>query len=488
MDRLELRTALLLLATMLLAGTLVIPSPAATAAPVPASRLTPASVPSPTVSGPIPATARPGDPSHDYPFFATDQDLRKDGYVEQEYFIEGTANRYTTPDGATGTIIDGGHHYRTRIVVRRPISARKFNGTAIVEWYNVTNNFDYEVVWSRAFRHMLSAGYVWVGVSAQRAGVHSPVGLKAWNPNRYGSLDLTDGGTVTDDSLSYDVFSQVAQAFLHPGGVDPVAGLKVRTLIATGQSQSASRLATYANSVHPIAPIYDAIAVVDGGVQIRTDLTTRVFKTASEYDVLSSQASRRQPDTDHYVYWEIAGASHSDRHAYLVNNRIRLRDAGVSGLLAGPTAPCVLPARSNVPYEYVLDAMFDHAVRWARDGFQPPPGPRIEVTDLATQPVTVARDPYQIVKGGIRLAAVDVPTERNTGWNTGLTPADNSRCAQGGTWIPFDDTTLHELYPTHAGYVAAVRMMTAQNLRDGFLVEEDAAATVRAAEQSRIGR
>jgi hypothetical protein len=62
-------------------------------------------------------------------------------------------------------------------------------------------------------------------------------------------------------------------------------------------------------------------------VQLRTDLTTKVFKTASEYDVLSNQAARRQPDTDRFVYWEVAGASHSDRHAYLVNNPIRLRDA-----------------------------------------------------------------------------------------------------------------------------------------------------------------
>ncbi len=445
-------------------------------------------VPSPVVTGPIPATAPPGDPSHDYPFFATNQDLRSYGYVEEEYFIEGTANRYTTPAGATGAVIDGGHHYKTRIVVRRPMSAQKFNGTAIVEWYNVTNNFDYEVIWSRAFRHMLAAGYMWVGVSAQAAGVESPTGLKAWSPRRYDSLDLTDGGKVTDDSLCYDVFSQAAEALTHPTGADPTGGLDVRTLVATGQSQSASRLGTYTNSVHPLAPIYDAITIVDGSVQIRGDLTTNVFKTASEYDVLTRQAGLRQPDTDKYVYWEIAGASHSDRHAYLVNNAIRLRDAGVSGLTAGPSSPCLEPARSNVPYEYVLDAMFDHVVRWVRDGVQPPSAPKVEVTDLTTQPVTVARDPYQIVKGGIRLASVDVPTERNTGWNVGLVAADNSRCGQGGTWIPFDDTTLSQLYPTHAGYVDAVRRVTQQNLRDGFLVPDDAAATIRAAELSRIGR
>ena len=477
----EMRTRLVLLAATLLVGALT--GSAAATEPVPTA---PTAVPSPTVTGPIPATARPGDPSHDYPFFATDQNLRAYGYVEEEYFVEGSANRYTTPDGATGTVIDGGHEYRTRIVVRRPVSPRKFNGTAIVEWYNVTNTFDYEVVWSRSFRHMLDAGYVWVGVSAQAAGVHSGRGLKTWNPDRYGTLDLTDGGTVTDDSLSYDVFSQAARALTHPRGANPLPGLKVRTLIATGQSQSASRLTTYANSVHPIAPTYDAIAIIDGGVQLRTDLTTKVFKTASEYDVLSNQAARRQPDTDRFVHWEIAGASHSDRHAYLVNNPIRLRDAGVSGLLAGPTAPCVAPARSNVPYEHVQNAMFDHIVRWVRHGGHPPAGPKIEITDTGTRPATVTRDAYQIVKGGIRLAAVAVPTERNTGWNTGLTPDRDSACAQGGTWIPFDTTTLRELYPTHASSVHAVRQAVAQNLRDGFLVRADAEATIRAAERADV--
>jgi hypothetical protein len=476
-----MRIPVVLVAAAVVAG--VVTGSAAATEPAPA---VPSTVPSPVVTGPIPATARPGDPSHGYPFFATDQDLRAYGYVEEEYFVEGTANRYTTPDGATGTVIDGDHRYRTRIVVRRPVSSRKFNGTAVVEWYNVTNTFDYEVVWSRSFRHLLEAGYVWVGVSAQATGVHSGRGLKAWSPNRYGSLDLTDGGTVTEDALSYDVFSQAAQALRHPRGVNPLPGLKVRTLIATGQSQSASRLTTYANSVHPIAPVFDAISIVDGGVQLRTDLTTKVFKTAAEYDVLANQAVRRQPDTDRYVYWEIAGASHSDRHAYLVNNPIRLRDAGVSGLLAGPTAPCVAPARSNVPYEHVLNAMFDHIVRWARQGVQPPAAPSIEVTDTSTRPATANRDAYQIIKGGIRLAAVAVPTERNTGWNTGLTPDRDSACAQGGTWIPFDDTTLRELYPTHASYVHAVRQATAQNVHDGYLTRSDADATNRAAERADV--
>lgn len=61
-----------------------------------------AAVPNPAITGPIPATVTPGDPSRDYPFLATDVDLAQCGSVEQEYFMQGTANQYTTPAGATG--------------------------------------------------------------------------------------------------------------------------------------------------------------------------------------------------------------------------------------------------------------------------------------------------------------------------------------------------------------------------------------------------
>src|SRR3974390_3495477 len=92
-----------------------------------------AGVPNPTVIGPIAATAVPGDPSHGYPFFSTTVDLAAYDYVEEEFFLEGTANRYNLPPLATGSVIDSGHPYRTRIVVRRPMSPDDFNGTVLME-------------------------------------------------------------------------------------------------------------------------------------------------------------------------------------------------------------------------------------------------------------------------------------------------------------------------------------------------------------------
>jgi hypothetical protein len=143
-----------------------------------------AAVPNPAVTGPVVVSGIPGNTAHDYPFFATNHDLATHGYIEEEFFIQGTASRYNTPAQATGTVIDGDHPYKTRVVVRRPADAKRFNGTVLVEWYNVTNGFDAENMWFFAWEHMLRAGYVWVGVSAQQVGVAT---LKKFSAARYGA-------------------------------------------------------------------------------------------------------------------------------------------------------------------------------------------------------------------------------------------------------------------------------------------------------------
>ena len=55
-------------------------------------------MPNPTVTGPIAQPVAPGDPSHNYIFFSSNHDLAGHGYVEEEFFIQGTATRYATPN------------------------------------------------------------------------------------------------------------------------------------------------------------------------------------------------------------------------------------------------------------------------------------------------------------------------------------------------------------------------------------------------------
>ncbi len=196
-------------------------------------------------------TDKIGDVSKNYSFFSPYIELRDYGYLQEEYFIEGLANRYNTPVGQTGSIISSGHRYKTRIVVRRPISPKNFNGVVLLEWQNVTAGYDLDAHWI-SWKHFMRSGYAWVGVSAQRVGVHqTTTGLKEWSPTRYGSLDVTDDGKVMDDSLCYDIFSQAAKAIRCPKGIDPMDGLNVKLVLAIGASQSASRLTIYYNAIHP---------------------------------------------------------------------------------------------------------------------------------------------------------------------------------------------------------------------------------------------
>jgi hypothetical protein len=284
--------------------------------------------PNPAVTGPVASADVPGTPTHNYTFFATNHDLSSHGYIEQEFFVAGTANRYTTPAQATGTIVDGNHPYKTRIVVRRPADARRFNGTVLVEWDNVTNGFDAENVWFFAWEHILSEGYIWVGVSPQNVGVTA---LKKFSSERYGALDVTDSGKVTGDGLSFDIFSQAGQAIKIPGAVDMLGGLKPRHVLAIGESQSASRLSTYVNSIHPLANVYDGFLLLSSlNQRIRTDLHAPVWKISTEYDVGAGEANARQPDTDMLRSWEVAGTAHVDHHLRQSREPLELRDNGTS--------------------------------------------------------------------------------------------------------------------------------------------------------------
>ncbi len=446
-----------------------------------------AQVPDATIVGPVDAMP-PGDPSRNAIYNASAIPLAPAGYVEEEYFIEGTANRYATSDLETGAIIDGGHPYRSRFIVRRP-PAEHFNGVVMVEWLNVTGGPDKDIDWWLSGHHFVREGYAFIAVSAQQVGLDT---LKEWSPGRYGTLDVTHDGMVERDGLSYDVFSAVAKAVLRQGEnpasgqIDILGGLRAETLIATGHSQSAGRLATYFNNIHPLDPVFDGGMVHGGGGRLRDDQDVRLFKVMAETD-MRRRAADPQPDTSYFRQWEVAGTAHADYDFEVEYSRMRLLADGQPLAEAAPRNPgCALPTHSRVPFRNVLNAAYEHLVRWVEDGTEPPTAPRLRVARLLPD-LELARDKHGNVLGGIRLAAHAVPTANNTGMNS---PADGGSrfCGLYGSHEPFEAATLQRLYPTHAGYVEAVREVVGQNLADGYILPYAAARTIRAAEAAKIGR
>ena len=442
-----------------------------------------AAVPAATISGPV---AVEPHPSLNSIYSASAIELSANGYIEEEYFIEGTANRYTNPEMSNAEIIDSGHRYRTRLIVRRPVDAADFNGIVVVEWLNVTGGPDKDIDWWQSGAHFVKNGYAFIAVSAQQMGIDTMI---QWSPQRYGSLDITHDGMVSNDDLSYDIFSSAGLAVNRmgettpAGAVDILGGLQATQIIATGHSQSASRLATYLNNIHPLQPIYDGVVVHGGGGRIRDDQDVKIFKLMAETD-MPRRAAEPQPDTETFRQWEVAGSSHVDIPFEIEWAKVRnLRDGLPLAEAAARDPGCALPAHSRVPFRDVMNAAFEHLVVWIEDDVAPPVAPPLQVARMMPT-LEFARDEHGNILGGIQLAAHAVPTATNTGMNSGT----SGFCFLYGSHEPFDQATLRALYPDHAGYVNAVRAVVEQNLRDGYILPEAGARTIEEAEASHIGR
>jgi hypothetical protein len=420
----------------------------------------------PTVRGPIPGSV-PGDRlatdlADTYPFFSTPFDLKKQGYVEEEFYLSGVADGWDTTGNRVATDVP----YQTRLVVRRPASAKKFNGTVLVEWQNVTAGYDLDALWNA--EATTRDGYAWVGVSAQRVGVDQ---LRGWSPTRYGALDVTGAGRFVTDELSYDIFAQAGKAIADPRGVSPLGRLKARTVLAIGASQSASRMTVYYDRVLPqVQPVYAGYGFIVGSAPTRVG-DEPVFQVLSETDV---RTPVRPADTTMFRRWEVAGGAHSGYNGQVYRAPIQDRDLG-----GAPVYNCARPPFSRVPVQHVTAAAYAHLVRWVQRGTPPPTAPPIVFNPDGTK----ARDALGLVRGGIRLSQVDVPTALNTGDNAG-----ESFCLLFGTYQPFDETTLDGLYRTHVGYVARVVATDVHNVVAGYLQPADAADNLREALRSDVSR
>jgi hypothetical protein len=424
------------------------------------------------------------------------------GFVEREYFVAGTATSFTqdgawTTDGVWKARPSTTAEYKVRMLLRRPGNPARFNGIVVVEWLNVTALVEGAADYQQMQEELLRGGYAWVGVGAQAVGVNAPaVGLKAWDPTRYGSL------VHPGDAYSYDIFSQAAGALRHPGAVDPLAGLTARKIVAAGRSQSAFRLVTYINAVHPLAHVFDGFFVhsrgaqaaalhaealardadnpIPAGAHIRGDTDVPVFDLQTEGDMvaLRSHLTRQDPGP-RYRRWEIAGAAHTETPRWVVE---------VPPPLAMGQG-CQEPVNS-APHHAVVKAALRALARWVTEGVVPPQSPAIEIADAAA-PDPIARDARGNARGGIRLPELEAPTATvdggaNTGAQAGPTGARNF-CFLFGRTRPFDAATLRALYPSHAAFVKQFDAAVDALEGPGYLLKPEGDAAREAAAASGIG-
>lgn len=437
----------------------------------------------PHVEGPVTG----GQRGHIFGGFVGD-DLAAHGYVEDEYFVSGVAQCYApvgdlNPDGRWCVKRDTTAPYKTRVIVHRPKDPAKFNGVLICEWTNVSAFIDVSNAVNESFHR---SGFAYAAISAQKMGVEGldsapETGLRRWDPERYGTLQ------IPGDGYSYDIFTQVARALASskPGhdDIDPMPGLKVEHVVATGESQSAARLTSYINAIHSVEEFFSAFipcVLVGGGSElynpeiipgeskddynkrffarivpctIRDDLRVPILVMLSETEARSFRIPP-QPDSDRLRVWEVAGAVHGSACDVGYRSDTSARD--------GITDPFGKSTQRMVRFMPTMAAAALTMVQWAEGGA--PLERHSRLLRRGDDSRTIETDANGNALGGVRLPEITVPTAT---FETIRSPAFGVRTA-------FSADKIRSMYPTDGVYIDVVRAAVAESLTRRLILPDRA--------------
>ena len=462
----------------------------------------------PAVAGPIPVTA------DSYPFCSASrtnapQDLSGVGYVEEEYLVVGFANIYDFNADGKVVVKTSNAQYGTRLLLRRPVSSKKFSGTVVVELLNPTALYDLDFQWQFTRDYFIEHGDAWVGITSKPIAAKA---LKTFDPKRYAAVSwanplpadqtcsnpvslLPDSTPATENGLIWDIVSQVGVLLKSGVAQNPLKGFPVKRLFLTGYSQTGGYVVTYANFIRPLLgalagnkkPIYDGYLIGDGdGILAPLSQCSAPLKPGDERFIIKPRrepvisvvsqvlwtgagADRTDSDSpkDRYRRYEIAGASHINQRA------LGLWPKPEDMVKAGITAPppnCKefsTYGLTDFPSEYFMSAAFANLDAWVKSNIAPPKVARIKVSPAhegskptwPPTPPSLELDKNGNAVGGVRSPNLDVPIATYYAFSTPADPADPASglfCSLVGYKIPFKKDVISELYPTHDSYVKKV--------------------------------
>jgi alpha/beta hydrolase family protein len=458
----------------------------------------------PKVTGPIAVS------SDSFPFMAADRnlqptDLKKYGYVEEEFIVTGTANVYDwAADGAL-TVKTPGVPYGARILVRRPADSGRFSGDVLVESLNATRRFDWPWIWGYTHDSLLQHGDAWVGITMPA----SSAALKQFNPARYAAVSFPNPSPCPptgnapaptfEDGLRWDAISQVGALLKSNVASRPLAGLRVEAIYLT-QGQSPDMMA-YINAIHSHAnlangkPVYDGYLVKQPGNAGRINqcapalaagdprqatikaINVPVIAVVAQGEVPGS-APWRRADSDEpgsrFRLYEIAGGSHIELASY--KGFPLVQDQAAAGIMPAGTNewPFAAKCDPDIPLDvvpimtYAFDGAFANLQQWVRKGTAPPRAPRIELKDAGTPQASVVTDQAGNGVGGVRNPYVDVPTATYFPTSTGP-----GNCREMGHKLAFDAARIQTLHGSEKSYADKVSKSVDSLVKERWLTEAD---------------
>lgn len=445
------------------------------------------------------------------PGLVGEAELRRAGYVREEWFQSGTANVYD--DGLA--VVQRDVPYVTRLIVLRPRDSRRFSGTVQL---NPAHPFQGNFNWQTVAPYVLERGDAFVTVmigadeNTRRAKpgpvpVMAPRTLTWFNPARYAAIHWP----ADEDGIRWDVFTDTARLLRSPAG--PLEGLAVRRTFASGWSFTGSFLRTFINEgFHDRARLASGKPLIDGyligisGFSFRSGylalnskvpvpniddprrpnrpIDVPVIELQSENEAITNREPQT-PDRDtapgaHRLY-ELPGTTHGSGglRTYLAERQIAER---LGQPFAAPIDTCPYP-QSDIDIAAFARAAHANLERWVRTGTPPPRAERLQHRGLDQ-----VRDAHGNTLGGIRPAQISVPLARYGKAPDGA-PCDLAAPGIGSPAlpmrrVPLSSERLRQLYPAGAAdylrrFDAAVDVL----VREGWLRIPEARQQKAAARQ-----
>lgn len=450
------------------------------------------------------------------------------GYVEDEYFMSGTANIYTEIDSDCHVEpMYADAPYTTRLLVRRPADVSKFSGNVVIEILNASAMMDIDRMWVNTWKYMTRNGDIYIGITSKGHVVDT---LKRFNPERYEAINwsnpLPDREKPKQEimfqflpqfesGLYWDMQNDLAKLLRTDSDLNPIREYGKVWLYLAGWSQSGSYLSRTVNSFAympentekgslfdgyfeagagaSLAPInaYEPARVngrmmndgviPKGGVilskepyiAINTESENRGTNWVGDSDLPDYKFRTYQiPGTSHDAYYNMVeyyeGYLYEDAKKY----GVELKFGGCEG------------EPLDTPYEYIFNAALRNLYLWVREDLPAPHAPKIDTVpakpedfDALTIQHKDAKMKYENRKdlfgnttGGIRMAAMDYPVGRYT--------SHSKRVGGGydpmfGTVYPFPTEQLTAMYGSLEHYRQLVENNADELIALGFLLRGD---------------
>lgn len=451
----------------------------------------------PEVVGPIAVT---GD---SYPFSTLSRarvplDVAERGFVEEEFFLSGTAALYDNPDGAL-RVVDEDVPYTNHILVRRPASKADSSGVVLVDILNASNGFPGEDHLRRMWDWALEEGHTIIGVTSKPIQVDA---LKNFDPERYADLswdveDVEREPIIADpedpaafnpfmvvpgaeEGLAWDIITQVGTLLESKDGRSVLGGQKAKTVLLMGQSQSGIYLNTYVSNFHEAVteanngPVFDGYLNTVGAVLERPlrqgakdglvtvpgsepALDVPFITVTSEGDagLFGAPTLAQKALPGNRRHWQVPGTPHTDLLSPVIPADGEILKAGRLPNTAVHDA-AFRDALNPYPLEPTVIAATEALIGWSKSKKDAAPSQWFDQTDGA-----LARNADGNAAGGIRYGLIEHPLGQYLG-----------AAAPGAVYGSTDLISAGEFagtYGTRADYLALIGEVDAAQIEQGYL-------------------